>query len=210
MEAFCEEGNQKIKPIAGPRPRLIEPGAAGDQHDVMRVGEQMKKLKLLLGISMAALLGSTASFASSTKSGEVGSDAELTGVISALDGAVFDAFNHCSKAGQLEKHATFFAPEVEFYHDTGGVTWNREEMIANTQKNVCGNFRRELVPGTLEVFPIKDFGALERGTHRFCQFTTGACEGMADFVIIWRLKDGKWQITRVLSFGHRAIDAPGS
>ena len=170
----------------------------------------MIRLSFLLSIGTAALLGNTVSFASSTQSAADHPATELATVISALDGAVFDAFNNCSSPGQLEKHATFFAPDVEFYHDTGGVTWNRRDMIAGTQKNVCGNFRRELIPGTLKVFPIKGFGAIEQGTHRFCQFKTGACEGMADFVILWRLKDGEWQITRVLSYGHRAIEAVGS
>lgn len=124
--------------------------------------------------------------------------------VAKLDTAVFDAFNHCSSPEQLQKHATFFDPGVEFYHDNGGVTWSRQEMLANTEKHVCGNFRRELVPGTLKVYPIKDFGAIAQGVHRFCQLASGTCEGMADFVIVWRLKDGEWQITRVLSYGHRA------
>ncbi|GGY13687.1 hypothetical protein GCM10008098_00410 [Rhodanobacter panaciterrae] len=123
--------------------------------------------------------------------------------ISALDTAVFDAFNHCSEPGQLERHASYFAPDVEFYHDQGGVTWTRDAMIANTRKNVCDHFRRELIPGTLKVYPIKDFGAIEQGVHRFCQFKTGDCEGMADFIVIWRHQGDQWQITRVLSYGHR-------
>ncbi|MEP6634802.1 MAG: nuclear transport factor 2 family protein [Luteimonas sp.] len=124
--------------------------------------------------------------------------------ISALDTAVFDAFNHCSSPEQLQKHADYFVPDVEFYHDTGGVTWTRQEMLANTEKYVCGHFRRELVPGTLKVYPIKDFGAIEQGTHRFCQFDTGKCEGIADFVVVWRNQDRVWKITRVLSYGHRS------
>jgi len=116
---------------------------------------------------------------------------------------VFDAFNSCSSPGQLQKHASYFAPDVEFYHDTGGVTWSRQEMLANTEKNACGNFRRKLVPGTFKVFPIKDFGAIEQGSHRFCQFASGKCEGIADFVMVWRNQNGSWQITRVLSYGHR-------
>ncbi|KFN41032.1 nuclear transport factor 2 family protein [Arenimonas oryziterrae] len=123
--------------------------------------------------------------------------------MAALDGAVFDAFNHCDAPGELDKHAAFFAPDVEFYHDTGGVTWTRDAMIANTQKYVCGHFRRELVAGSLRAYPVKDFGAIVQGTHRFCQFDTGACEGIADFSMVWREKDGQWQITRVLSYGHR-------
>src|SRR5215204_4900637 len=74
--------------------------------------------------------------------------------IAALDAEVFDAFNKCALPGQLQKHAEYFSEAVEFYHDTGGVTWNRKEMLANTEKNVCGNFRRELVPGSLRVYPI--------------------------------------------------------
>ena len=77
-----------------------------------------------------------------------------------LDTHLFDAFNRCEQPGQLERHAGFFAEGVEFYHDQGGVTWSRAEMIANTQKHVCGKFRRELVPGSLRVYPLKDFGAL--------------------------------------------------
>lgn len=127
----------------------------------------------------------------------------LFDTVAALDTAVFDAFNHCSDPAQLQRHASYFAPDVEFYHDTGGVTWTRKAMLANTANNVCGHFRRELVPGTLKVYPIRDFGAIEQGVHRFCQLKTNACEGMADFVIVWRHEGGTWQITRALSYGHR-------
>ena len=131
----------------------------------------------------------------------------LLRTITELDAAAFDAFNRCDQPGQLEKHASYFAKDVEFYHDTGGATFTRKAMIANTRKYVCGNFGRELIPGSLVVYPIKDFGALALGSHRFCQFKSGQCEGLADFSILWRLRNGGWQITRVLSYGHRA--APG-
>ena len=127
--------------------------------------------------------------------------------IAALDTGVFDAFNHCGEPGRLEEHASYFSPDVEFYHDTGGVTWTRDEMIAGTKKHVCGHFTRELIPGTLKVYPVKDFGAISQGVHRFCQLDSGKCEGLADFAIIWRRQEGKWQITRVLSYGHRAAAA---
>jgi quercetin dioxygenase-like cupin family protein len=131
---------------------------------------------------------------------------ELFQTISSLDSAVFEAFNQCSSAEQLEKHASYFAPDVEFYHDTGGVTWTRDQMLANTRKYVCGKFRRELIPASLKIFPIKEFGAVEQGVHQFCQFKSGDCEGKADFVMVWRNLGGAWQITRVLSYGHRAIE----
>jgi hypothetical protein len=162
----------------------------------------MKKLIPLIAVLIAVTTLETSAASASNDATERAAD-PLFDTISALDTAVFDAFNSCSSPGQLQKHAGYFAPDVEFYHDTGGVTWSRQEMLANTEKYVCGNFRRELVPGTFKVFPIKDFGAIEQGSHRFCQFASGQCEGIADFVMVWSNQNGNWQITRVLSYGHR-------
>jgi hypothetical protein len=128
----------------------------------------------------------------------------LFSTILQLDQEMFAAFNQCKEPAQLQKHASYFAPEVEFYHDNGGVTWNRSAMLANTEKYVCGNFRRELVPGSLQVYAIKDFGAVAQGVHRFCQFSTGKCEGEAEFFMLWRQQGEQWQITRAFSYGHRA------
>ncbi|MEO8669943.1 MAG: nuclear transport factor 2 family protein [Tahibacter sp.] len=135
---------------------------------------------------------------------EPGSTDPLFATIANLDTAVFDAFNHCDVPGQLNRHESYFARDVEFYHDNGGVTWTRNAMLANTRKHVCGHFSRELIAGSLKVYPIKDFGAIETGVHRFCQFQSGNCEGMADFTIVWRKHGDRWEITRVLSYGHRA------
>jgi ketosteroid isomerase-like protein len=131
---------------------------------------------------------------------------DLTATIAALDTAAFEAFNDCAAPGKLDKYASFFAPDVEFYHDLGGVTWTRDAMIAQTRANVCGKFQRELVPGTLKVWPIKDFGALARGEHQFCHFkpdgATHPCEGRAEFTILWRKQGDTWTITRAFSYGH--------
>ena len=133
---------------------------------------------------------------------------DLTTTLATLDRAVFDSFNRCQDPAQLEKHAGYFDPEVEFYHDTGGVTWTREAMLENTRKHACGHYTRELVDGSLQVFPVKDFGAIAQGSHRFCEVATGKCEGLADFVMLWRRHDGTWSITRVLSYGHRPATPP--
>ena len=131
-------------------------------------------------------------------------DDDLATTIAALDHAVFDSFNRCQDPAQLERHAGYFDPAVEFYHDTGGVTWTREAMLENTRRYACGNFTRELVPGSLKVFAVQGFGAIAQGEHRFCQVASGNCEGLADFTMVWRLDEGQWRITRVLSYGHRS------
>lgn len=155
----------------------------------------LRSLPLLL-----ALLAAPAALADEATTGAPA----LEATIAALDTAVFDAFNRCAEPGQLERHAAWFDPQVEFYHDTGGVTWSREAMLDNTRRHACGNFTRELVPGSLEVFPVQGFGAIARGVHRFCQAASGRCEGQADFTMVWRLHEGEWRITRVLSYGHRS------
>ena len=169
----------------------------------------MRTLAALVAATLLAGLSGCASFPlpdtpSSPASAEARKPSDpLFATVSALDAAVFDAFNKCSAPEQLRKYASYFAPNVEFYHDTGGVTWNRQDMLARTKKNVCGIYRREQVPDSLKVIPIKGFGAIAQGVHRFCQLKTGNCEGISDFSIVWRNQGGRWEITRVLSYGHR-------
>lgn len=169
----------------------------------------MNKLtaRTCIAFCLMALAVSSA-FASDAAAVADGAPDPLFDTVSALDGAVFDAFNHCDQPEQLRKHAGYFASDVEFYHDTGGVTWTRQDMLANTEKNACGHYHRELVAGSLKVYPIKGYGAIAQGVHRFCQVSTGACEGMADFVEVWHDQDGRWLITRVLSYGHRPNASP--
>lgn len=123
-----------------------------------------------------------------------------------LDAMFFDGFNRCADPDALAGHASLLDPKLEFYHDQGGVTWTAQAYLEGVRNNVCGKFARELVPGTLKVYPIKDFGAMETGTHRFCHFDTGRCEGEAEFTIVWHLDEHKrWRVTRALSYAHREL-----
>ncbi len=128
---------------------------------------------------------------------------ELFRTIAALDGALFDAYNQCD----LEKLVTFFADDLEFYHDQGGVTFGRQTVAEQVKKNICGKVRRELVPGTLEVYPINGYGAVEIGVHRFHQPKVDASKpvGEAKFIHLWQKKDGAWRITRVISYDHASL-----
>lgn len=125
---------------------------------------------------------------------------ELNRAITALDAALFDSYNHCD----LDKFASFFVDEVEFYHDQGGVTLGRAALTDSVKKNICGRVTRELVPGTLKAFYMKGYGALETGVHRFHhpghEDTEGVGEGQ--FIHLWQYKDGAWKITRVISYDH--------
>lgn len=127
----------------------------------------------------------------------------LYATIAELDTALFESFNQCADPAELARHEAFFAEDVEFYHDQGGATFSRDEMIEATRENACGNYWRERIEGTLEVHPIADFGAIAIGEHRFCEFASGDCPGVADFTTVWRKDEDRWRVTRVLSYDHR-------
>jgi hypothetical protein len=64
-------------------------------------------------------------------------------------------------------------------------------------------------PTPLEVYPIKDYGAIEIGAHRFCHKEKGndASPARTDcgtfkFAMVWRKIGDSWKISRVLSYGH--------
>ncbi len=126
---------------------------------------------------------------------------DLARTLAAQDAALFDAYNRCD----LDKFAAFFDENVEFYHDKGGVTHGRAAVVENTKKYICGKVRRELVAGSLEAHPIAGFGAVEMGSHRFYELGAkpgSGPTGVAKFVLLWRHKDGAWQVTRVISYDH--------
>ena len=128
---------------------------------------------------------------------------DLFVTIASLDRAVFDAYNACD----LERFGAFFADDLEFYHDQGGLTRSRQSLVEGVKNNICGKVRRELVSGTLEVYPMHGYGAVEIGVHRFHHPGREKTEpvGEAKFVHLWQYTDGVWRITRVISYDHHAL-----
>ncbi|KGI79006.1 hypothetical protein LF63_0101935 [Oleiagrimonas soli] len=163
-----------------------------------------------MGFTLACLASGIVLAAPAQHDGQVSEQSPLYATVSKLDTGLFDSFNHCSSPAQLKKHASYLAPNLEFYHDEGGVTWTRHDYMAKTHENVCGHFRRVLIPGSLEVFPIKDYGAIEQGRHKFCDIKSGTCFGEAQFLIVWHHLPDKWVATRIFSYGHEAIPSAAS
>ena len=115
---------------------------------------------------------------------------------------MFDGFN----AHDVNKIMSAFDSSLEFYHDKGGVT-NYEQSKINFadlfERNKTTGLRRELIPGSMEVYPIKDYGAIETGLHRFCHEENGKQDcGTFKFLHIWQKKNGQWKVTRVISYDH--------
>ena len=129
----------------------------------------------------------------------INSQAELDKAITALDTALFDAYNRCD----LEKFSSFLDENVEFYHDQGGITLGRQALTDSVKKNICGgDVRRELVPGSLQIYHMKGYGAVEIGIHRFLHPKSNGAVGEGRFITLWQYKDGAWKITRAISYDH--------
>jgi ketosteroid isomerase-like protein len=160
----------------------------------------MKRLSALLPLVL--LVGSIArADAQSVPSFDnIHNQQELDSAIKTLDAQLFDAYNTCS----LEKFSSFFVDDVEFYHDQGGVTLGNKALTESVKQNICGKTHRELVPESLKVYYMKGYGAVEMGTHRFTHPAQERDDvGEAQFVHLWRYKDGAWKITRVISYDHK-------
>ncbi|WP_281324237.1 nuclear transport factor 2 family protein [Flavobacterium sp. IMCC34518] len=125
---------------------------------------------------------------------------ELYNEIAAMDTVLFDAFN----AKDMAKFKPLFTEDLEWYQDNGGllsyetVFTNFEKMFKNENK-----LTRQLVKGSLEVHPIKDFGAIEIGVHQFRHMENGKEEiGTFKFVMIWKKVNNQWKLSRVISYDH--------
>jgi hypothetical protein len=125
---------------------------------------------------------------------------ELFDEIAHMDSLVSVAFN----TQNLDQLRRLFTSDLEFYQDNEGLALYSQTINDFRKMFEQGSrIRRELVKGSLEVYPIKDYGAIEVGVHKFCHDENGKEEcGSFKFVHIWRKKGSEWRICRVVSYGH--------
>jgi hypothetical protein len=162
----------------------------------------MKNFAARIALLILTLLAAHVAQAFAQSKAEAPAPDELARALAAQDAALFDSFNRCD----LEKFATFFVEDVEFYHDKGGVTLSRKALVESVKNNICGKVRREVVAESLEAYPIAGFGGVQMGVHRFYELSAkpgSGPAGEAKFVHLWQYRDGAWKITRVVSYDHR-------
>lgn len=114
-----------------------------------------------------------------------------------LDSLFFAAYNHCN----IPVMDSLISDDLEFYHDKGGFTNSKKETMEAVKKNICGKVTRELLKGSIEVYEIKGYGAVEIGFHGFHnsqEKETGKTH-FSKFVHIWCFKNNTWKLTRVIS-----------
>ena len=120
--------------------------------------------------------------------------------ISSQDSLEFEAFN----TRNLDKLMNYFDSSLELYQDNTGVrNFDQTKEAFGRLFKMSYTLNRKLVPGTMEVYPIKDFGAIETGQHVFSHMENGKLQAFTyKFMQIWQKKDGVWRVTREITYGH--------
>lgn len=125
-------------------------------------------------------------------------DPALYKTIVDLDSAFFEAYNTCDI--NLDRYSAFYTEDIEFYHDKGGFANSKPEIVESTKKYVCGKVTRQLVKGSIEVYPVPGYGAIEIGLHKFYNREEPDHKPHTGrFTIVWRQENGDWKIAKVIS-----------
>jgi ketosteroid isomerase-like protein len=125
---------------------------------------------------------------------------ELFTEIEQMDQLVFDAFNN----QDMDAFKVLFTEDLEWFQDNGGLL-SYETVFRNFDTMFHKEYKltRTLAKGSMEVHPVKDYGAIETGTHQFRHIENGKEEiGTFKFLMIWKKTDGLWKISRVVSYDH--------
>jgi len=139
---------------------------------------------------------------------------ELHDTIAAKDRELFAAvFDRCD----TKALAGLVADDLEFYHDKGGLTSRTGADFVKSIEGMCERqkagtdyrARREVVAGTLKVYPIASYGAVEVGEHRFYRLFADKPEKLVEvalFTMLWQKQGDGWKLKRVLSYDHRLVE----
>lgn len=153
-------------------------------------------------------LGAFSGFASA----QADSNSKLYKTILAKDSLLFSVgFNTCD----ISQFEALLSTQFEFFHDKSGIS-DRKQFLSDLKKGLCASpdtyqSRRELIPGSSQVFPLYEdgdlYGAIQYGEHRFYETMEGQAERFAStakFTHVWVLENGKWKLNKGLSYDHQA------
>lgn len=123
-------------------------------------------------------------------------DSDLYRTVLSLDETYFTAYNDCD----METQANLLSDNLEFYHDQGGLSTSKDDILESIEANICGKVRRELVQGSVEVHEIKGFGAVEIGFHKFYNNREPDAESKPSrFITLWKQENDSWKMYRIVS-----------
>lgn len=123
-------------------------------------------------------------------------DQVLHNEIAKMDSVFFTAYNKCD----MKTQATILSEDLEFFHDKGGLATSKKGILESLEKNICNKVTRTLIKGSIEVYPIHNYGAVQIGYHKFFnKLEPNAKSIPSKFITIWKKEKNGWKITRVIS-----------
>jgi Domain of unknown function (DUF4440) len=139
---------------------------------------------------------------------------QLTADITAKDHELFAAVFDTCDADKLRSMVT---DDLEFFHDKDGLSETSGAKFADDIRQHCERIktgvdfraRREIVAGSIEVYPLNNYGAVETGVHRFYAIVPGKPDRLtetAQFLHVWKNDGGQWKLARVISYNHTLAD----
>lgn len=145
----------------------------------------MKPINLLLILVLFPFIGIA----------QVSEESELYKEIYKADFEFFKAYNECD----LETQDNYISEDLEFYHDLGGLSTSKADMLTALKENICNKVKRTLTVGTFEVHEIKNFGAVAMGQHKFHNLVEDSHSQPSKFVTIYKKTQDGYKMTRVIS-----------
>ena len=124
------------------------------------------------------------------------SDIKLHNEIVKMDAKYFNAYNTCD----MQTQADLYDENIEFFHDKGSLATDKKELLKALKENICNKVTRTLIKGSIEVYPIKDYGTIEIGYHKFFNKEEPNAKSIpSKFIVVWKKNKNDWKITKVIS-----------
>lgn len=123
-------------------------------------------------------------------------DSKLYDEIVQMDTKFFNAYNTCD----IKTQAEILSDNIEFFHDITGLSTSKNDILEATKTNICNKVTRTLIKGSIEVYPIQNYGAVEIGYHKFHnKLEPNAKSVPSKFIAIWKKENNNWIMTKVIS-----------
>ena len=152
----------------------------------------MRTTIALLAVTFAATQAPACLAQDSSRSGQ------LYDELARMDSMLFEAAFVTCDAGKFK---AIFTPDAEFYHDRTGASFGDAVRTLKSCPRDNG-VKRTLVPGSLQVYPMQGYGAIQTGRHTFTKAGEPGAE-VAQFVHLWKREGSTWKLARVLSYDHK-------
>ncbi len=128
-------------------------------------------------------------------------DKPLYETIIKKDSILFEAFN----TRDITALKSYFTDNLEVYQDNTGLRNYEETVQAFTELfKMDYVLTRKPILESIEVYPVRNFGAIETGQHTFCHTENGKLEcATFKFVHIWETKNGQWKVAKIITYDHK-------